>query len=148
MLLRTFAFAVLVILCGCVSPGGLTVGEVDRPLSELQHIAAKSLPLGLRTTSANGREFFSNYFVAAGRKFKAAEKLRERKYAQIQVLGDRRPYKIQVYVQNERTDAASQTGYSNVGTDLGLAKVIKRRVQQQLNKRREDLNIIDDFRVF
>ena len=121
---------------------------MDRPLADLQHLAAKSLPLGLRKTSPNGREFFSNYFITNGRKFKLADKGPERRYAQILVLGDRRPYTLDVVVQIEKVDANAPGGYSIVGTDVGIAKVVKKRLQSQLNKRREDLNIIDDFRVF
>ena len=148
MWFRVFAICTFLTLCSCMSSGGLTVGVVNRPLADLQHIAAKSLPLGLRKTSPNGREFFSNYFVSTDRKFKAADKAPERKYAQILVLGDSRPYTIQVYVQVERLDKSTLSGYSVVGTDVRIAKVVKKRIQSQLNKRREDLNIIDDFRVF
>lgn len=148
MWFRVFAILNLIFLSACVTPGGLTVGVVDRPLADLQHIAAKSLPLGLRSTSANGREFYSNYFTTTDRKFKPADKLPERKFAQILVLGDRRPYTIEVAVLIEKVDSKSVVGYSVVGADKGIAKVVKKRVQSQLNKRREDLNIIDDFRVF
>lgn len=148
-MIRAFTLIVLLLtLSGCFSPGRLTMSDVDRPLAELQKIAAKCVPLGLRTTSPNGREFYSNYFQAHDRKFKSADKQPERRYAQITILGDRRPYKVEVTVLVERTDTSSLTGYSAVATDLGLADVVKNRVLQQLNKRREDLNIIDDFRVF
>lgn len=107
------------------------------------------MPLGLRKTSPNGREFFSNYFVTEGRKFKPADKLPQRMYAHILVLGDRRPYSMQVIVHREKAVAGrGATGFEDVGTDQGIAKVIRRRVVQQLTKRREDMNIIDDFRVF
>jgi hypothetical protein len=125
-----------------------------RSLADLQKIAAKSMPLGLRQTSPNGREYFSDYFIASDRKFKPAEKSPVRSYAHVLVLGDRRPYVIEVLVHTEKASKAAMaasgntTGYEEIGLDKGLAKVVRKRVLQQLNKRREDLNIIDDFRVF
>ena len=104
------------------------------------------MPLGLRKTSPNGREFYSNYFVVDGRKFKSADKSPIRRYAHILVLGDRRPYNLQILVHVEKGPQGQ--GFREVGTDQRLAKVIRNRVVQQLNKRREDMNIIDDFRVF
>ena len=135
---------------GCSSRGTLRVSDLDRPLLELQQVAAHSLPLGLKSTSANGREFFSRYFVAnlKERKFKPAENSPERRFAQILVLGDRRPYTVQIVVHVERRDTDRAGGYSEVGTDVTAAEVIRRRFSQKLSERREDLNIIDDFRVF
>lgn len=129
--------------------GGARVEDLDRPLNDLQRVAARSMPLGLRRTSTNGREFFSKYFLAKSGEFKAAEEGSERRYAQILVLGDRRPYTIQIIVHVERlTTTFGSGGYSEIGQDNELAQVVRRRFLNELHKRREDTNIIDDFRVF
>lgn len=131
-----------------MSFGSVSISDVDRPLLDIQKIVQRSLPLGLRETSANGREFYSNYFLPKDRRFKPAEKLPERYYAHILVLGDARPYNIQVRVRRQKVESVREGIYRDLGSDQTIAKAIQRRVQDQLNKRREDLNIIDDFRVF
>lgn len=143
----SFLIAYIVIVSGCATNGAATIPEVNRPLADLQKIAAKSLPLGLRKTSENDRELFSHYFETRDRKFRPAQKSEERRFAHIFILGDRRPYQIDVVVQIERREKDSPT-YVEAGTDAKLAKVIRQRIVQHLSKRREDLNFIDDFRVF
>lgn len=145
MLGRCFLFLAFTFWLGCSTRGTLEVANLDRPLTDLQSIAARSMPLGLRRTSANGREYFSNYFLAADRRFKPADKGPERSYAHILVLGDRRPYDLEILVHRERLEGSA---YVEFGLDQRIAKVIRSRVVQELTKRREDLNIIDDFRVF
>ncbi len=126
----------------------MMVADLDRSLVDLQRIAARSMPLGLRSTSPNGREYFSNYFQTVDRKFKPADTEKERHYAQVLVLGDRRPYNIQILVHRERKSSTAVSGYEEIGLDLGLARAVRKRILSQLNKRREELNVIDDFRVF
>lgn len=93
-------------------------------------------------------EWFSNYFVVQGRKFVPAKTAPVRYFAHVYILGDRRPYVIEVYVKRERRASPRLNDYVEDGADQGLARIIHRRIQQQLSKRREDLNIIDDFRIF
>ena len=71
-----------------------------------------------------------------------------RSYAQVYILGDRRPYVIEVYVNKQRRVSAQSSEYVDEGSDQEIAKVVYQRIQFQLSKRREDLNIIDDFRIF
>jgi hypothetical protein len=149
MQFRAFALLTLLVSAGCSTPGGYKIENLDRPLLDLQAVASKSMPLGLRKTSVNGREYFSQYFIASERKFKPAEKSPVRSYAHIFVLGDRRPYTIQIIVHREKlTKVNGSTAFVETGLDHPVAKVVRSRVVQQLNKRREELNIIDDFRVF
>lgn len=140
-----FGFATL----GCsMFGGGLKVQNLDRPLSELQRVAVASLPLGLRRTSPNAREFYSHYFIVRNREFMAPENAPERAYAVIYVLGDRRPYTMEVSVFRERREGSAGQRYGSPTLDLGLAEIVKHRVEEILSQRREDRNIIDDFRVF
>lgn len=71
-------------------------------------------------------------------------------YAKVVVLGDRRPYDLEVFVVRERRVATGQGpgSYETVGNDQRLAKVVMARITESLAKRREDRNFIDDFRVF
>ncbi len=146
--MRFIALALsLIFLSSCASSyGGLQIQGVNRPLLDLKKIAANSSPLGVRKISSNQREFTSKYFKVVGRKFQPAETLKERSYSVIYVLGDRRPYVVEVVVVNERMDA--QGRYYDVGKDERIARLIKGRFQTSLSKRREDVNMIDDFRAF
>lgn len=144
----------VLILGGCaalgVSPNhAIVIRNVDWPLQDLSSLVAYELPTGLRTTSQNGREFFSKYFVLDGPKYKLAGDAVDRYTATITVLGDSRPYDIEIIVTHEkRVLRSSGFDYSEVGHDLMLARELEYKLKQELAKRREDRNIIDDFRVF
>ena len=104
-------------------------------------------PLVRERSVGNGRVFFSNYFLLQkSGKFQPAEKSGLRHYAKIYVLGDRRPYTIEVQVLRQRRSGPGE--YYSDGSDERIAKVVAKVIQDNLNKRPEDLNIIDDFRVF
>jgi hypothetical protein len=134
---------------GCASWGsGLRIENLERPLPELQKAISRSLPLGERRSENNGMEWFSKYFAVKGHKFIAGNTAPVRYYAQVYILGDRRPYVIEVYVKRQRRTSPQDADYADDGTDQQLAMVVQKRIQQQLSKRREDSNIIDDFRVF
>ncbi len=122
----------------------MTIPDIDKSLVDLQRIAEESLPVGRRSVSRNAREFYSEYFVEKDGKFESYEKGDTRYYAIIRVLGDRRPYDMDVDVVEEH----KHSRFQKVGSDERLARVIKRRVQKTLYERREDRNIIDDFRPF
>lgn len=139
-----FCFA----LVGCTH-GGIRITDLDVPLVDLQKAVVDSLPLGKREVSINGREFFSEYFVVVQNRARPATKLGTRYYAHVYVLGDRRPYIVEGLVRKEvREKGAVGPEYSDAGIDQRLTKVLMRKIKGNLSKRREDRNIIDDFRVF
>ena len=127
----------------------LVINNVDWPLQELQGLVAYTVPTGLRSTSTNGREFYSKHFVLDGNKYKLAGDSLDRYTATVFVLGDSRPYDLEIIVTHEKRVLLS-TGfdYKEVGHDLMLARELEFKFKQELAKRREDRNIIDDFRVF
>lgn len=124
----------------------VSIDELDMSLVELYKIAIEALPLGKRSESINGREFYSVYFTVQKGEYEEARGAATRSYARISVLGDRRPYNIEVAVIVERKNSGGE--YTQSGYDTSLARVISRRIQNVLYKRRDDRNIIDDFRVF
>lgn len=127
----------------------LKINEVDRPLGELRAIVAGILPTGQRAVSPNGRELLSRHFVVEGPEFKPAADALTRYFARILILGDRRPYNIEILVtQEKRVLKNEQFTYAVTGYSSRLAKELEKRLRTELTKRREDLNIIDDFRVF
>lgn len=128
---------------------GARVKDIDMPLQTVQHTVASILPVGTRTVSPNAREFFSKYFILDRGQYKAASDALDRYWAQITVLGDSRPYNVEIIVTREQRVLSGETfSYVTVGHDSRLAKQLESRLREALTKRREDRNIIDDFRVF
>lgn len=134
------------VLSGCAT-GTASLEDQDRSISELTSIVTAALPAGKASVSQNGRTFTSKYFITKGGEFEEAPEAPVRNQAVILILGDRRPYDIEVTVIQEKRDRASAQ-YVRVGNSEGLSRVVIRRIQKALHERREDRNIIDDFRVF
>lgn len=135
-----------IFLVGCASRGQLELTELNHPLSELQGVTSTQLPVKRKYVSPNGREFRSEYFVVEEGKFAHGAQADTRYQAIVFILGDRRPYRMTIQVTKESKDDHGQ--FRSQGSDVGLARVIKRRIQNSLHKRRDGHNIIDDFRVF
>jgi hypothetical protein len=155
MLKKLLLCAFMVFISGCTTLGvtspkyALVIRNVDWPLQDLSALVAYELPTGLRTTSPNGREFYSKYFVLDGNKYKLAGDATDRYTATATVLGDSRPYDIEIFVTHEkRVLRASGFDYVEVGHDMMLARELEFKLKSELAKHREDRNIIDDFRVF
>lgn len=154
MVFKRIVGSALVLLCaGCVSyQGGESLGDLDIPLAELQKAVDASLPLGRRELSPNGREFFSNYFQFVSGRYLSADRVNERSYAHVYVLGDRRPYTIEVLVVRQRKSVGrgvgDSAGFVDVGRDRSLAKALKAKIKATLSERRGDRSFIDDFRAF
>lgn len=133
----------LVWLFSACSTGAIVQNTPDHSLNLIRFAIAKVAPQGVRLSSSNQREFFSNYF-APGAEDQPAPK-RERAYAHFLILGDRRPYKTEVFVIHERLTAGS---FQKTGQDKALARQLAGELRDVLAKSREDRNFIDDFRAF
>lgn len=127
----------------------LQIDEIHYPYGQLRKVATQALPIGLRSTSQNGRELLSQYFVLQKNKYIEAIESPIRYTAKFVLLGERRPYLVEIYVLKEvRTSSSGRVEYKVVDQDLRIAMRLKKELQALLAQRREDLNIIDDFRVF
>lgn len=151
---KRLLFFSIVLLQGCATIAAsrhtARIKGVDWPLGELRSLAASMLPVGPRGQSGNGREIVSKHFVLEGKRdYKPSGDATERYFATVFILGDRRPYNLEILVTSEkRVLKGNQFTYVIDGYDTRLAKELEQRLQAELTKRREDLNIIDDFRVF
>jgi len=117
----------------------------------LRKAVRNSVPLGTRQVSEGGMRFTSKYFRVGKKSFLKPLNSDVRLFAEIWIRGDRRPYTIEISVIKQKLSQSSQVtleSFQIVGTDQKVGQLIKRRIIKQLSKRREDLNIIDDFRVF
>lgn len=146
LIFSTLLLLFIIITPGCTSIGALEITNLNVPLNDLQRICIAVLPIGKRFESVNGREYQSEYFHTTEGELKKAEGMAVRTFVQITILGDRRPYKIEVRAPVQRRVQSGQ--YELVKYDEGMAKVVSRRIQSALHKRRDDRNIIDEFRVF
>lgn len=125
------------------------IKEIDWPLPQIRMAIAAQIPIGQRTISQNGRELVSEYFVPARDGFKEGDQATNRYYVQYTVLGDRRPYDVEILVTHERrTLKGNDFVYTTYGHDDRLTAELAERLRKELSKRREDRNIIDDFRVY
>lgn len=139
----------LTVGCATANPRAMRIAPVDRPLVEIQKLVVSQLPIGQRAVSPNAREFLSKHFVPKRDGYAEADTSGRRWFAHIFILGDRRPYAIEILVKRERR--VVQQGvltYKPDGLDLRIANNLKNKLVEELTKRREDGNLIDDFRVF
>lgn len=138
-------------LSGCkhYNPEAVEIPEQHISLNELKHILNKFIPAGIQSLSENGREYVSRPFIMHGNEYKPATENRVRYYCKILVLNSSRPFDIQITVHREvRRDLASGHRYFETGTDLRIATLLKRQLRDRLAKRRDDMNLLDDFRIF
>jgi ferredoxin-NADP reductase len=116
------------------------------PFTIVRATVISRMPFGVRNQSENGREFTSGYFSTLSLDEEAAEKP-TREYALVTILGSGRPYSISVKVTREQR-LKNSTRYREVGQDKHLAGELADRIKAALAERREDRNVIDDFRAF
>ena len=150
-------FKHLVILCslvGCAvlqgKPKSFVIKDIEASLGDIRSAVVASFPIGSRSVSSNGREMVSKHFLISGNgSVRPAGDALERYFAQITILGDRRPYNVEIVVAHEKRVLRGENfTYVIDYYDTVLARDISRKLEEELAKRREDRNIIDDFRVF
>lgn len=103
------------------------------------------MPMGsVKEQSLNGRELTSYYFNPKDFDEDATDRA-ERAYAKVTILGSGRPYTIEVRVFREKRIKGQ---YTLIGEDRKLSNELLERIREALADRRDDRNIIDDFRAF
>ncbi len=133
----------VLILCSCQSLA--TIEDIDKPLQVARSTIKESLPGGARKVSENGREYDSNYFAPKGPFDVDGSAGTFRETAHVVVLGAGRPYAITVEVFIEKREGRN---YEVIGRDGARTKELVRRITTGLSNRRENRNMIDDFKPF
>lgn len=131
-------------LSGCSTVSA--IDDVMLPYTTVRTVVMANIPMGVRRESANGRSLTSNYFGTNSIDDDAGEGP-NRAYAEIVILGSSRPYKITIRVIREQRTKKSRS-FVVVGDDKKLTKDLATRLKEALADRREDRNLIDDFRAF
>lgn len=125
--------------------GGVILRETPLNLSETRRVIVSVIGEP-RTLSQNGRELTSRYYDKNGKNIDKMDMIKERYYTHVTVLGDRRPYDVQVQVLVEGRD--EEAGFYLKERDDDKAAPIAEKIRQALNKSRDSRNVIDDFRSF
>ncbi len=134
--------ALSVILTSCVSTSAIQ--NVPLSYNAIKTVVVSNLPGGVRRESPNGRTLTSAYFNPDSLKPEiAAAKIHA--YAVVVILGSTRPYDIDIHVFKEEKTV---DGYEPLGEDTDLSDRLGERLRAALADRREDRNVIDDFRAF
>ena len=131
------------IFSGCVSTGYL-IKEQNLSLGDIKKSVASVIG-DPRKVSENQRTYLSQYFSRNPNPKFDPEKSFERAYAKVVVLGERRPYDVELEVVVEQKESSR---YVEVGNDMLEAKKLGKILKTKLNQGREDRNVIDDFRAF
>lgn len=142
-------FTALFLLNSCAM-GGPMYGPVDKSIVEIRKSIVKAIPVKINYANKDSREYRSVPFVRYGTKIKEATTELERAYALIYIRGNKRPYTVEVVVAVEEAEAPKsiQKGFKVIGYDERIAKIILARLKADLNKGREDSNLVDDFKIF
>ena len=134
-----------VILESCAS-NNAQIQNVPLSYNAVKTVVVKSLPGGTIRESDNGRTMTSAFFDPVTLKPEVEKKpLPVHAYVMIVIYGTSRPYSIEVkaFKEEKRKD-----GYESLGEDPDLTDRLAERLRAVLADRREDRNVIDDFRVF
>ena len=140
---RTFLLLFsMALLVGCQTRAA--INDVMMPLQYIKSVVKTTMPQGVRSESTNGREYKSNFFSPDSFDEEAPED-GDRAYAVMKVLGASRPYQVDVQVFREKRLKHS---FAKPTKDQVLTEELTDRVREALADRREDRNVIDDFRAF
>ncbi|HEX4925463.1 MAG TPA: hypothetical protein VFV50_15325 [Bdellovibrionales bacterium] len=136
----------LLVVTACAT-GTVSTPELDYSSADIQKAIVNTLGVGLLPAEGNERIYMSNPFrVPLGKRGEAVKNDDVvRAKAKIAVVGDRRPYVIDVTVFVDEKDDEGR--WSNAGKDERLARQLADHIQDYL-ARHKDKNFIDHFRAF
>ncbi|MGZ3773725.1 MAG: hypothetical protein ACXVCY_06795 [Pseudobdellovibrionaceae bacterium] len=137
-------FGLTLLLSSCRT-GGVILRETPLNVSETRR-AVVSVIGEPRSVSTNGREIFSQYFDKKNKKIEKMDMVHERRFTHVTILGDRRPYDVQVEVIVEGRN--EEGGFNIIARDDAKASSVAEKIRQTLNQGRDNRNVIDDFRSF
>lgn len=139
-----------VVGAGCASPASRATLPLETSLFAIQKAVEAQLPGGRLKSEGAGREFVSRHLaISSSGKWREASDIDSSRFQiSLVILGDRRPYTIEVTVNKEESTNKKNSSYRSVGTDPQLAQQFIARVKEQLAKRQGERDVIDGFRVF
>lgn len=120
-------------------------------LSSVKQAAKKNIPAKVSHTSPNGREIYFELFpmpdkYAKRKGYTKDGKFLEKAKTKVVVLGERRPYEVEVTVKV--MSLGTNGKYYFHRESKPFARFLAKKIEQALVKRHEKLNLINDFRAF
>jgi len=143
ILIRGLIAILALTLISCRS--GVILRETPLNMSETRRVITMIIGQP-RAISKDGRELSSHYYDRQNKPIENPKAVRERYTTVIAILGDRRPYDVEVEVLREVR--APEGGYEVIENDESRAQAIGDRLQKALNESRDNRNLIDDFRPY
>jgi len=131
-----------------------TSGPVNNSITTVFTAVEKAMSMGIHHRSVNQREFYSRPFLIRQDEKLSKSGLRERGLAKVIVLGESRPYTLEVEVKIERTKVKRplnelvDADYAFQRYDERLASKLLNSILTIIEKGERDKNVIDDFRPF
>jgi hypothetical protein len=122
-----------------------TMSDLMISYTGLKTVIKNNMPGGVLTESSNGRTLTSGYFLPNDLDNEPAESSRERAFAVVTILGTGRPYSLDIRAYRE---GKREKEFKSLGPDQELARAVANRIRRALADRREDRNLLDDFRAF
>ncbi len=138
-------FLCATLLLSSCRTGGVIIRETPLNASETRRVVVGVIGEP-RTVSQNGREIYSRYYDKKNKNIEKMDMARERYTTHVTILGDRRPYDVQVEVLVEGRNVDG--GFDLIERDDDRAAAIAEKIRQSLNQSRDTRNVIDDFRSF
>lgn len=145
-------FVGALLLGGCVTsppPQTVVIKELNVPLRQIKKAVASALPGGIRRKSDNGRTFDSHYISMSGKRWDPLSTERERAWASVTILGDRRPYRLEILVSSEvrETKDPLDLDFKPYRRSKKWGRRISERIVDYLKNKKKN-SIFDDFRAF
>lgn len=137
-----FFYALILTACSTVSKER---PEFNKPYGVVRSAVQHNMPRGIRTTSRNGRTYISEYFLL-GNWDEDGTEARERGFAKATILNSSRPYQVEAAIY--RQHMISKGEYSDAQIDEQASERLIKKISDDIANRREDRNIIDDFKPF
>ena len=150
--IRLLPLLLFALLTSCSTAA--VVEDLNYSTADIFKAVAEVLPGGVATMSENQRELKSRWFAVRKNgslaEFDspsfALEKPPARYKAEVLVLGDRRPYRIEVTVEQQRLQSGG--AFADAGQSEAMSHRLAKEIRGHLVKRQEKKNLIDDFRAF
>lgn len=144
--MRSFSVLVwITFFLGACATGDVRLKEQDKSLNLIRTTIQNMMAPSPRSISQNLREYTSQFFSRKDESEFDPQSSNERAYAVFVILGDRRPYQVDITVFIERKKGSR---YAKVGTDKKLAQELLVELRTRLHQSQEDRNLIDGFRAF
>lgn len=133
---------------GCTSfQGAKKVSNLEASLSQIGRAISASFPGGIASQSENGRTFRSGYFDGELDPDFDPKEVRDRYVAQAVILGERRPYDVEmvVYKQSKKPKTSD---FSPAKLSPEYTNKVFKKFKEKLHQGMDGRNFIDDFRAF